>query len=326
MQFENPILLNLLWAIPLQILLLWIYWRWRQQKLRALGSPALAQKLLLGFSQPRFWLKNVLFACSTAAVVLALANPQKLVKSPPKQVQSADIILALDVSHSMLATDEKPNRLEKAKETIRNIMPALEGNRIGLIFFAGEAFAQMPLSDDYEALMLFVRNASPDIINDRGSDLASPMDLATRMFGNSKAGQALIMLSDGENHEDIPIPKIRAANEKGIVVHTISFGTNKGASILMETGGLKRDFGGKTVISKANQSLLGEIAASGGGIALEAGDNNLKNKVSEALQTLQKETFTANTTNEYQTYFQWLVGLALLLLIAEQILWWRKND
>jgi Ca-activated chloride channel homolog len=325
MQFENPILLNLLWAIPLQILLLGIYWRWRQQKLRALGSPALAQKLLLGFSQPRFWLKNVLFACSTAAVVLALANPQKLVKSAPKQVLSADIILALDVSHSMLATDEKPNRLEKAKVTIRNIMPALEGNRIGLIFFAGEAFAQMPLSDDYEALMLFVRNASPDIINDRGSDLASPIDLATRMFGNSKAGQALIVLSDGENHETIPIPKIRAAHEKGMAVHTIAFGTSAGSTIQMETGGVKHDFSGKTVVSKANIGLLQEIAQAGGGVAMQSNSTNLKNQVAEALQTLQKETFTAQTTNEYQSYFQWSVGLALFLLIVEQILWWRKK-
>jgi Ca-activated chloride channel homolog len=324
MQLENPILLHLLWAIPLQALLLWVYWTWRQRKLKDLGSPALAQKLLLGFSQPRFWLKNLLFALSLAAVAIALANPQKLVKSPPKTLQSADIILALDISQSMLATDEKPNRLEKAKQSIRNMMPALEGNRIGLIFFAGEAFAQMPLSADYEALMLFVRNANPDIINDRGSDLASPIDLATRMFGNSKAGQALIVLSDGENHETIPIPKIRAAHEKGMVVHTILFGTAAGATIQMESGGLKHDFSGKTVVSKANAGLLNEIAQAGGGVALASNASNLKEQVTDALQTLQKETFTAQTTNEYQSYFQWLVGFALLLLGIEQVLWWRK--
>jgi Ca-activated chloride channel homolog len=324
MQLENPILLHLLWAIPLQALLLWVYWSWRQRKLKDLGSPALAQKLLLGFSQPRFWLKNLLFALSLAGVVIALANPQKLVKSPPKAIESADIILALDISHSMLATDEKPNRLEKAKQTIRNLMPVLEGNRIGLIFFAGEAFAQMPLSTDYEALMLFVRNANPDIINDRGSDLASPIDLATRMFGNTKAGQALIVLSDGENHENIPIPKIRTAHEKGMIVHSILFGTSKGATIQMETGGLKHDFSGKTVVSKANAVLLSEIAQAGGGFAMESESMNLKSQVEIALQTLQKDTYTAQTTNEYQTYFQWLVGLVLLLLVVEQVLWWRK--
>lgn len=326
LKLENPILLHLLWALLLHALLLLVYWNWRQRTLRRLGSPALAERLLLGFSEKRFWLKNGLFAAALVCLVLAITNPQRAVRRTPPPQQSADVLIALDISQSMQANDVAPSRLAQAKKLILELVKAMEGERIGLIFFAGDAYAQMPLSTDYEALVMFASNATPDYITDQGTDFSPPIDLAARLFAsNPESGHALILISDGEQHEDLPLQRAREAFADGMIIHTVSVGSGAGARIPTGNGDYKRDFTGEVIRSKANETLLRNIAQSAGGLALALNDNRTVEQLSDAVAGLQKSAVEAKAYTDYVSYFQWLLLAALLLLVAEQVLWWRKR-
>lgn len=326
LRFENPVLLNLLWALALHGLLLWVYWRWRQGTLQRLGSPALAQRLMLGFSKGRFWLKNALFALAVVLVVIAIANPQQAVRRTPPPQSSADVLIALDISKSMLAQDAKPSRLEAAKQFVRQLAEGLEGERVGLIFFAGDAYAQMPLSSDLEALMLFVGNANTDFITDQGTDLVAAIDLAGRLFDSeSEAGSALIIVSDGEHHEAEVELRARKARAEGMIIHTVSVGASSNAVIPLPEGGVKRDFKGQVVRSNANPILLRDVAKAGGGITLNVDDSGAVQALAKAVDGLQKSAVEARAFTEYMSYYQWFALAALLLLVFEQLLWWQKN-
>lgn len=327
-RFESPDLLHLLWALPLLALLMWAYWRWRKQTLRRLGSPALEQRLLQGFSEQRFWLKIGLFALSVVLVVLALANPTRIAKLGGKTQHSADVLIVLDVSNSMLAKDAPPSRLEQAKNFIQRLVQALEGERIGLVFFAGEAYPQMPLSTDYEALMMFVRNAQPDFITDQGTDIATAVELAGRMLETDKeAGRAIVLVSDGENHEEKALQRVREVREAGVLLYTVGVGLASNALIPAGRGGHRRDFSGQPVRSNANASLMRALAEVGGGEWL-----NLQ-EMPQAIQTiktavgrLQKSAVESSAATQKIYYFPWLLLPALLFLILEQLLWWRRKE
>ena len=326
-RLENPILLHLLWALLLQALLLAVYWSWRQRTLRRLGSPALAERLLLGFSEKRFWLKNLLFAAALALLAVAIANPQQAVRRTAQQQESADVLIALDVSQSMLAKDAVPSRLEQAKSFVQKLVEALEGERIGLIFFAGDAYAQMPLSTDYEALVMFARNATPDFITDQGTDFSAAIDLADRLFeSNSTAGRALILISDGEHHEADALLRAREARMKGMVVHTVGVGTAVGATIPQGASGYKRDYKGQIIRTSANEILLHNLSQAGGGTAVRASDADAVKTLAREVDRLQKNAVEARSYTEYVSYFQWLLLPTLLLLALEQVLWWRKKS
>ena len=325
--FEYPALMHLLWVLPLQVLLLWVYWRWRQRTLRLMGSQALEERLLLGFSGRRFWVKNLLFAAGIALVALAIAGPVRMVKDSGKTQKSADVLIALDVSNSMLATDVKPNRLAQAKTFIQKLVQALEGERIALVFFAGEAYPQMPLSTDYEALMMFVRNANPDFITDKGTDIGSAVELGKRILETDKAtGRAIILISDGENHEEKALQRVREAHEAGVLLFTVGVGSAGGATIPVGRGGFQRDFNGQLVRSAANESMLASLAKAGGGKALNLrSESSAVETIKKAVSQLQKSSIETNASVQKVYYFPWLLLLALILLISEQLLRWKSK-
>jgi Ca-activated chloride channel homolog len=320
MQFENPALLNLLWGLLLHALLLFIYWQWRKNTLRRLGSPALEQRLLQGFSNRRFWLKNGLFALAMVILVVAMANPQRAVRVQPQLQNSADILIALDVSNSMLAKDVSPNRLGKAKDFIRKLADALKGERLGLIFFAGDAHPQTPLATDYSALLMFLHNANPAIIADQGTDVAAAVEQATRMFEtDTKAGRALIIVSDGENHQENAVRRAQQARADGIQIHTVGVGSPGGAMIPAE--------GGRMVRTTLNEPFLRELATAGGGGAYNLSeDARVIGALKNAVRGLQKDAVLAQGYTEYRSYFQWLLLPVMLLLILEQVLWWKRPE
>jgi len=326
MAFENPDLLFLLWAVPLQAFLLWVYWRWRQRTLHRLVAPELAQRLLLGFSAKRFWFKNVLFGLALALLVLAIANPQQAVKKAAGTGQGADIVLALDISRSMLARDVAPSRLEQAKLFAQKLVRVLEGNRIGLVFFAGEAFPQMPLSTDYEALSVFLQNAGPEFIANQGTAAASAIESAGRMFeSNAAAGRALVVISDGENFGENTLSKAQAARSAGMALYTVGVGTTAGSTIPVPGGGVKRDATGRVVRTRTDAAFLRELAHAGGGIMYAADDASAIQSLTRHLDRLQKSAVETRAKTEYNLYFQWLLLPCLLLLLLEQALWWRRK-
>ncbi len=325
-RFENPVLLNLLWVLALHGIVLWVYWIWRKSTLQRLGSPALAQRLMVGFSARRFWFKNALFAAALALVAIGIANPQQAVRRTPPPQNSADVLIALDISQSMLAQDAKPSRLATAKRFVQRLAESLEGERVGLIFFAGDAYAQMPLSTDLEALMVFVGNANTDFITDQGTDMVAVIDLATRLFDDdSEAGRALVIVSDGEHHESDVMLHARKARDAGITIHTVSVGAASNAMLPLPGGGVKRDFNGQPVRSSANPLLLRDIAKAGGGLTLAADDSGAAKTLSTEVDKLQKSAVEARAYTEYVSYYQWLALAALLLLALEQLLRWQKN-
>jgi len=326
MTFENPDLLFLLWVVLLQAFLLWAYWRWRQRTLQRLGSPALAQRLLQGFSGRRFWFKNILFGAAMILLVFAIASPQRLVQTPGEMGRGADIVLALDISRSMLAKDAAPNRLEQAKVFAQKLARALEGNRIGLLFFAGDAFPQMPLSTDYDALSVFLRNAGPEFIANQGTAVAPAIEAAARMFeANAAAGRALVLISDGENHTDNAVARAQAARAAGMVLYTVGVGTPGGEVIPLPNGSIKRDASGQVVRTRLDAAFLREIARAGGGAMYLADDNSAVKSLATDLDRLQKTAVESKAKSEYVFYFQWLLLPCLLLLLLEQVLWWRKR-
>lgn len=303
-----------------------MYWLWRQRTLRRLGSPALAERLLLGFSPWRFWLKNGLFAASLALLALAIANPRRAEQRNPPPQESADVLIALDVSQSMLARDVAPSRIEQAKIFVQKLAAALDGERLGLIFFAGDAYPQMPLSTDVESLVMFARNASPDFAADQGTDFGPVLELAARLFeSDAEAGHALVVVSDGEHHEADVAVLAKKARATGMVIHTVSVGTAGGGTIPDGWGGFRRDYQGQVIRTRSDAALLRELAVAGGGAAVAATDADAINTLVEEVGRLQKSTVESRSYTAYVSYFQWLLLPALLLLVLEQVLRWRAG-
>lgn len=327
-QFENPELLHLLWVIALQALLLWLYWRWRTRHLKQLGSPQLEERLLLGFSKNRFWAKNLMFSLITILIVLAIANPRQPVKETPPPKASADVLIALDVSRSMLANDVAPSRLEQAKNFTRDLLKSLRNERVGLMVFAGDAFPQAPLSNDPDVLLLFVKNAAPDAVNNQGTNFEAALELAQRMLPatNAETGRAVVFISDGENHTPEAEAAARKANAAGLIIHTVGVGTTNGSSIPISRGNLLRDFSGQVVRTKFDDQLLRSIASAGAGIYTKIGEKDALSEIREAIGQLRRKAVEQQSVIVYRSYFQWLILPAIILLMLEQLIWWRKRS
>lgn len=325
-RFESPDLLHLLWVLALYALVLLVYWLWRQRTLRRLGSPALAARLLLGFSPWRFWVKNALFAGALALIGVAIANPRRAERRDPPPQESADVLIALDVSQSMLARDVAPNRLEQAKNFVQKLAAALDGERLGLIFFAGDAYPQMPLSTDVESLVMFARNATPDFAADQGTDFGPVLEQAARLFeSDAEAGHALVLISDGEHHEADVTALGKKARATGMVIHTVSVGTAGGGTIPDGWGGFRRDYAGQVIRSRSDAGLLRQLAVAGGGTAVAVTDADAIAALVAEVGRLEKSTVELRSYTAYVSYFQWLLLPALLLLVLEQVLLWRKR-
>lgn len=324
--FENPALLHLLWLLLLQAGLLWYYWRWRRQTLYSIGSRQLEQRLLLGFSSDRFWLKNALFSLLFALTVLAIANPQRIERATPSLIGTSDIIFALDVSRSMLATDINPSRLKKAQDYLKDLIKSKGDNRLGLVFFAGDAFPQSPLTNDPSALLLFLSNASPDAVNNQGTSLSAAILQALRMFPmDSTIGKAIVLISDGESHTEEDLNAANVARKEGVVIHTVSVGSTAGSSIPVSAGKMLKDFEGNLVRTKLHEQSLQAIAAKTNGIYTKIEDQKGIQLVEEALNNLRKVKIEQQAGFVYKTYYQWFLAPAIFILLIDQLLFWRRK-
>lgn len=322
--FKNPALLWLLLAVLVQALLMGYYWRWRRRTLRRLGSPVLVQRLLRGFSLRRFWLKNVLFSLALALLALAIADPRRVLPAEAKEGRGADVVLALDVSASMWATDISPSRLEQARLLALRAVSALEGHRIGLVFFAGDAFAQLPLTTDYDAVRVLLQQAGPEFIAQAGTDLGVAIETGVRLFESaSSAGRALVLITDGEDHEGQALARVQAARAAGIRLFTAGVGRPEGAAVRQPDGTPLRDGTGAPVYSRPDFALLRQLAQAGGGRFFDAGQANAVSLLAAECDTLQKAAVMLQAEPQYVYYFVWLALGAWLLLVLEQVLAWR---
>jgi Ca-activated chloride channel family protein len=330
-RFENTVFLYALLVLPVLAVFYW-YSNYRSnRKLRKWGDRKLLALLMPLSSRPKRTWKFILFLLAIASLVFALARPQFGSKLTDVKRKGVEIMIALDVSNSMLAEDILPSRLENAKRAISKLVDELENDKIGLIVFAGDAYIQLPITTDFGAAKLFLASVNTQIVPRQGTSIGAAIDLASRSFTpEADKSKAIIIITDGENHEEGAIEAAEAAAEKGIVVHTIGMGLSKGAPIPVYNQYGQKDFRkdneGNVIISKLNENLLREVAAAGKGIYIRANNANTGLKtLFEEINKMDKQEIEARVYSEYEEQFQYLVFLAIFLLVVELIILERKN-
>jgi len=302
--------------------------RWKKRTIKKIGDNRLVQQLIKNFSPQLFAGKFVLFSLAFALGVIALANLRRPGSAENISRKGIDVVIALDVSKSMLANDLSPNRLERAKQMILKLMDQMPNDRIALVLFAGKAYLQMPLTIDHGAAAIFVSSATPDAIPAQGTVFSDALQMSARAF-NTKEGRfkSVILISDGEDHDEETLKTAESISQQGIMVCTVGIGSPEGSQIPDNaTNDYKRDAMGNIVISKLNEDELKQIAEKTNGIYVhfESSDQTI-NDLMQQLSQVEKKTFTDVSLLNYTTYYMWFAGLMFLLLIFEFVLPERKR-
>ncbi|MFH1319465.1 MAG: VWA domain-containing protein [Bacteroidota bacterium] len=337
-RFANIDYLYAFALIPVLIIIFWIMLYWKKRALRAFGDISIINQLMPFVSKNRPVLKFIVLLFALAFMILGIANPQIGSKMEEVKREGVDLMIALDVSNSMMAEDIKPSRLERAKQAISKLIDKLHNDRIGLVVFGGEAFIQLPITTDYSAAKMFLSTISTDIVPTQGTAIGEAIDLSIRSFSNNEnnpekgniKNKAIIIITDGENHEDDAVKASQGAAEKGIVVHTIGMGLVKGAPIpIFNRGkqiGFRKDKEGNTIITKLDEIKLQQIASAGNGTYIMA--NNIQTGLSvlfTEINKMEKVKFGSKIYTDYEDRFQYFIAVALLLLILELFISERKN-
>ncbi len=316
--------------IPLLAAALLFFIVWRKKALRRFGDPLVFGSLMPDASVPKAVIKFMIVALAMTALVFALAGPQTGSRIETVQRKGIDIMLCLDVSNSMMAQDIRPSRLERAKQSISRLIDRLRGDRIGIIVFAGKAYTQLPITTDYAAAKLFLSTITTGIIPSQGTAIGDAISLAAGSFGETKQNKAIIIITDGEDHEGNVLEQAETAVKQGISIYTIGMGLPEGAPIpVIQNGvvtGFRKDRQGNTVVSRLDETLLQRLASLGNGIYVRASNSEAGlNKVFEEISKIQKTEIESKQYADYENQFQYLAALALLLLLIDLFVFDRKT-
>ncbi len=329
-KFAHPYFLNLLWGI-LVFTALYVLMR-RQKRINLLKAidERLFSRIMPDYSSFREKLKFILLLLAWTFLVIGLADPQVGSKLEKIKRKGIDMVFVLDVSNSMLAQDISPNRLERSKQAISRLLDNLGDDRVGLVVFAGKAYVQMPITNDFQAAKLFLSSISPDLVPTQGTNISEAISTSVNCFGNSKQSKAIIVITDGENHESDAVDAAARAADKGIHVFTIGVGLPEGSPIPIYNGntqiGYKKDRNGNTIISRLDESLLQSVAAAGKGIYVRANNTSVGVKeVFRKLSTMDKTEYDARFFSDYDDKFQIFLLIALIILIFEIAIVKRKS-
>ncbi len=330
-RFEHVELLWLLALLP-AFYLLYVYFRWKRKKnLELFGDPATVARLMPNTSKYKPTVKMIIFLFASALFIVGVANPQFGTKLQEVKRKGVEVMIALDVSNSMLAEDLKPNRLERAKQAVSRLIDKLENDRIGIVVFAGDAFLQLPLTTDFSAAKLLLAGINTEMIKTQGTALGSAIKLSMDSFSkDNKKQKALIIISDGENHEDDALGMAKKALENNVIIHTIGMGLEDGAPIPKYRNGqvdsYYKDNAGNTVISKLNAGMLSQIAEIGGGRFTRASLANMElSDLLDEIAGMEKQEFASKEYTDYISRYMYFILPALLLLILEFMLSESKN-
>ena len=330
-QLENKYFLVAFGLIPLFIIVYWMMKRWRKNALNNYGEAKVISQLFPDVSKTKRTWKFFLYIVAFSFLIVGIVNPQVGTKLEKIQRSGADLIICLDVSNSMKAEDLQPNRLEKAKLAISKLIDKLNGDRIGILVFAGDAYVQLPITIDYSAAKLFLESINTDMVSTQGTAIGKAIDLAVESFGKEEGkNKAILIITDGENHEDDAIASAEAASAKGITINTIGMCSVNGTPIPMYRGnvnvGFRKDKEGNTVNTKLNETMLQEIAAAGKGVYVRASNADVGlNNVLDSLEKMEKKQYESKLYGDYEDRFQWFIAPALLLLLIELFLSDRKS-
>ncbi|MCL2414021.1 MAG: VWA domain-containing protein [Bacteroidales bacterium] len=333
LRFENDTLLIWLLLIPALCLVFAAFIYIKKRNLNKFAQSPLMERLAPLYSQSKYTLKFVLLMCALALLIVTMANPQIGSRVETMQRKGVDLMIALDISNSMNAEDIQPSRLERAKQAIIRLLDRLQNDRIGIVVFAGSAHVQLPLTSDFGAARMFVDIISTSDIQNQGTLIGTAIEMAVDAFGEDNSRQnsrAIIVISDGECHEDNAIEAARVARQQGIAVHTIGMGLPEGAPIPRYANnrrvGYMHDRRGNLILTKLNEQMLRDIATAGGGYYV--GANNISAGVETLfakIEQLDRATFDERYFSDYQTRFQYVLAFVLLLLVLEIFVFQKRN-
>jgi len=321
--------LHLLWIIPVLVLLFWIMRRQGRKQLERFASSKMIARMAPMRSRSKPWWKYMLLMLALAAIILAIARPRFGTRMKEVQREGKELVVALDVSRSMLATDIQPSRLERAKRAIVKLLDRLDYDRISLIVFAGEAYTQLPLTTDYPAAKMFISSVETEMIPQQGTAIGAAIGHGINSFSpGDEKNKALIIITDGENHEGNAIEMAKEAAEKDIKIYTIGMGLPEGGPIPVRgrSNEFHKDRNGNVVITKLNEGMLQQIAAAGEGSYIRA--NNIRsglNSLFDEIDQLEKAKMKSKVYAEYDEQFQFAAWIALFFLLLEFFILERKN-
>ncbi len=324
-RFERP---DYLWLLALPPLL--IVWRIlvrRMLKRRLRSFVESISSHVVGESNGKFWLSVVLTFLAACLVVVGLANPQAGARLQEVKHVGADVVFCLDISNSMNAEDLQPSRLERAKQLVLRTIDKLQGDRIGLVVFAGEAYVQLPMTTDYSAARLFLQSVNTDFAASQGTSISTALELAEEVFpkrdeqATNAPGRAIIVITDGEDHEADAVAAAETLAGKGIVVHAIGMGSVDGAPIPVYRGsrrvGFRKNSANEVVVTKLNESILRGIAAAGNGVFVRATNSSVADDIVEQVYGLDDAEIGVRQVTEFDSYFPHVLALAALLYILD---------
>lgn len=330
-QFEQSNLLFYLVIIPVLLLLFWLAQKARKRALSRFGHLEVLQQLMPQFSKNKHTFKFILLLIAIAFLVIAWANPQLGAKREKVERKSVSIFIALDVSRSMNAEDIAPNRLERAKQFAMTAVQQLRTERLGLIIFAGNAYLQTPLTDDYAAINIMLKSANTNMVSNQGTALSTAIELVQESFeAEEQANKAILIISDGETHDEAASQQAKSARNEGILTFTVGVGTQEGAPIPTFARGRQNylyDETGNLVNSKLNEDMMRDLAKAGGGAYynLNSGDDAILDDLKAKIDRMEKQTYEQRVFEEYESYYQIPVALALILIVLEFLISYRKN-
>ena len=326
-KFANPNAL-FLYIVLVVIVALYFYARYSRTKaLRKYGDPELLASMMPDVSHHRPQIKFWLTFIALCFMVLLLARPQFGSKAEIVKRHGIETVIALDISNSMLAEDVAPNRLEKSKNIISKLVDSFEDDKVGLIVFAGDAFIQLPITNDFISAKMFLESINPELIARQGTNIKAAIDMATRSFTPREGvGKAVIIITDGENHEGGAVEAAKAAAEKGMMVYVMGVGSPSGAPIPAGRNDFRRDKEGNVIVTKLNEQMCQEIAAAGGGVYIRIDNtNNAQKLLQKEIDKLAKVDIETTVYSEYNEQFQIMAWVAFVLLLLEMLVMVKRN-
>ena len=318
--------LLLIFLIPVFFIVQAVLLRIRRNRIRKFGDEKLVSQMMPSYSKSKVWVRLVLFSIGFFFFVIGLSRPQIGARLKEQEIKGAEIIIAIDVSNSMLAEDYSPNRLERAKLAVSRLVDKLRDDRIGLVIFAGTSFVQLPVTTDYVSAKMFLNSIDTGSIPIQGTALGDAITTCIRSFSaQSDKSRAIILITDGENHEDDPVSAAKQAAEMGIKVFTIGVGSPEGKPIPMN-GELLKDKDGEIVVSRLDEAVLQEIAAEGNGAYVRAGNSEFGlNPIIDDLRKLEDEKYNSVVFEEYDEQFMYFLAIALVFFVLEMLVGDRRS-
>ena len=329
-RFAHPNYLFLLLLVPIGIVALYLFNHRRKKAISTFGDPSLMNHLMPLYSPKRLNFKAIILLIAFSLQILVIAGPQFGSKIESMKRSGIEIMVAIDVSNSMNAQDVQPSRLDMAKMAVARLVDKLNDDRLGLVVFAGQPYIQLPITSDYPSAKMFLSSISTGMVPTQGTAIGAAINMCANSFTQQEGvNRAIIIITDGENHEDDAIQAAQAAAAQGIIVYTVGMGTSKGAPVPASPGDTRnfiKDKDGQIVISKIDETSLAKVAAAGGGAYVPA--NNIRNGINallEELNSIEKSEIETKIYTDYNDRFPYVEAIVLLLLVLDLLLLSRKN-